>query len=88
MSTEIKILRKEGWELNSDDDIVNDVIKKLGERNGHCPTTLRDRYGHDQCPCSDYLTNDKCYCRLYVKQVKTNKDENKKVNTTDVPYSC
>lgn len=88
MATELKIVRKEGWKLNPDDSKINDIIRQLGERDGHCPTQVKERYGHDQCPCSDYLTNDKCYCGLYVKCPKINKDENKRVNTTDVPYSC
>ena len=88
MATEFKVLEKEGWKLNSDNNKVNNIIRQLGERDGHCPSIVKDRYGHDQCPCSDYLTNDKCYCGLYVKQVKINKDENKRVNTADVPYSC
>lgn len=88
MATELKILRKEGWDLNPDDNKVNDIIKELGERDGHCPTIIKYRYGHDQCPCSDYLTNDKCHCGLYVKLPKINNDESKRANTENIPYSC
>ena len=43
MATEIKILRKEGWELNPDDSKVNGIIKQLGERDGHCPSIVKER---------------------------------------------
>ena len=88
MATEIKILRKEGWELNPDDNKVNNIIQALGKNEGHCPTKRINRNGHDQCPCSQYLTHDECYCGLYVKLPKINKDESKRTSTTDVPYSC
>ena len=63
-----KIVRKEGWELNPDDDVVNHIIESLETNYGHCPSTHQEREGHDQCPCTSYLQYDKCYCTLYVKK--------------------
>lgn len=60
------ILRKKYYELNPDDDYVNDVISRLQKHNGHCNTNCEERIGHCICPCSDYIKNDKCYCNLYV----------------------
>ena len=65
---EFKILRKEGWELNPDDDIVNNIIAELAANFGHCPNHSNDSTGHNICPCSAYLQNDKCYCGLYIKK--------------------
>ena len=68
MSVEIKILRKEGYEINPDDKIVNDIFRMLEKNEGHCPCHHPEREGHDQCPCTDWIKNSKCYCGLYVKK--------------------
>lgn len=67
MPPEFKILRKPGWDLNSDDKVVNSIIRMLEKNGGHCPCKSADREGHDQCPCHDYIANNKCHCRLYIK---------------------
>ena len=72
MAVEIKIVRKEGWDLNPDDKVVNGVFRLLEKTDGHCPSTHPERIGHDQCPCASYLEHDICYCNLYLK---TNKNE-------------
>lgn len=62
----IKILRKEGWELNPNDKVVNSILARTEANNGHCPC---HNTGYDtKCPCSDYRENDKCHCTLYVKK--------------------
>lgn len=68
MAQEFKIVRKEGWMLNPDDKIVNNIIRMVGNNGGHCPCKHPERQGHDQCPCHEYLANDKCYCKLYIKE--------------------
>lgn len=68
MPVEIKIVRKEGWVINPDDKIVNNIFRGLEVNKGHCPGNHPERDGHDQCPCHDYLANDVCYCGLYVKE--------------------
>lgn len=64
----IQIFRRKGWIINPDDNVVNDIINKLIENDGHCPTTIHKRIGHDQCPCSEYIQCNKCYCKLYIKE--------------------
>ena len=68
MPVEIKILRKEGYEINPDDKIVNNIFRMLAVNKGHCPCHHPQRDGHDQCPCHDWIANSKCYCGLYVKK--------------------
>ena len=67
---EIKIIRKEGFKLNPNDEIVNRIFRELDKNGGHCPTIIKNRVGHDQCPCSEYLQNNICYCKLYIKEDK------------------
>ena len=74
MSVEIKIVRKDGFDLNPDDNVVNNIFRSLEKKDGHCPSIHPERNGHDQCPCSQYLIYGECYCGLYVKH-KTETDE-------------
>ena len=73
MPVEIKIVRKEGFILNPNDNIVNGIFRALEKNDGHCPCVHPERDGHDQCPCHDWLANSKCYCGLYVKEDKNEK---------------
>ena len=68
MPVEIKIVRKEGYRLNPDDNIVNNIFRALERCNGHCPCHHPEREGSDKCPCYEYMTYGNCYCRLYVKE--------------------
>lgn len=65
---EIKILRKEGYELNPDDKVVNGIFRMLEKNDGHCPCHHPEREGHDQCPCTEWIKNSRCFCNLYVKK--------------------
>lgn len=69
MPLKIEVVRKEGWDLNPDDKVVNSIFRALEKTHGHCPCYHKDRIGHDQCPCCQYLEHDQCYCGLYVKKV-------------------
>lgn len=62
----IIILRKEGWELNPDDNVVNSILRRCVLNGGNCPciTEAED----PQCPCSDYRLKDICHCHLYIKK--------------------
>ncbi|WEU69833.1 hypothetical protein [uncultured Clostridium sp.] len=62
----IQILRKEGWELNPNDKVVNAILRRCEANNGECPchNTGKDK----RCPCSDYRENDVCHCSLYIKR--------------------
>ena len=64
--TEFKILRKAGWDLNPDDQVVNSIIRMLDKNGGHCPCHSNDSVGHNICPCSSYTQHNKCHCNLYV----------------------
>lgn len=71
---DIKILRKEDWDLNPNDNVVNGILKALIKNDGHCPCVHPERRGHDQCPCSEYLQYDNCLCNLYVKSNESSKN--------------
>lgn len=68
MATEIKIIRKKGFIINPNDEVVNNIFRELERKDGHCPTEIHKRNGHDQCPCADYLERDICHCKLYVEE--------------------
>ena len=63
-----KIVRKEGWGLNPNDNVVNRIIEMLEANYGHCPCVHPEREGHDQCPCTEWLKNSRCFCGLYVRK--------------------
>lgn len=65
----IKIHRKEGWQLNPNDKVVDAIINRIEKNNGECPchnpgVTREERL----CPCKSYLEEDKCCCSLYIKE--------------------
>lgn len=61
----VSIYRKQGWELNPKDKVVNSILKMIENNNGECPchNTSEDKH----CPCSNYRENDVCECGLYLK---------------------
>ena len=64
----IQILRKEGWQLNPSDKIVNAILKRIEYCDGECPClnpgkTVEERL----CPCKEYRKNNICHCNLYVR---------------------
>lgn len=65
----IQILRKEGWQLNPNDKVVNAILKRIEACNGECPCENNSEDKH--CPCSDYKENNICHCTLYVKKNDT-----------------
>lgn len=62
----IKIYRKEGFDLNPNDKIVNAIFKRVENNNGECP--CHNNSIDKKCPCSDYRDNDICHCGLYIKK--------------------
>ena len=62
----IQILRKEGWELNPNDKIVNAILKRCEINNGECPCNNNSE--DKKCPCSGYRLEDHCCCGLYIKK--------------------
>ncbi len=61
----VKILEKEGWQLNPNERIRNAILKRVESNNGLCPCANDSVDKH--CPCSNYRELDKCCCTLYVK---------------------
>ena len=65
----IEILRKDGWELNPNDKIVNAILRRCEVNNGECPCVNPGETHEDRlCPCKEYRENDVCHCSLYVKK--------------------
>lgn len=63
----ITIYRKEGWELNPNDKIVNSVLSRCEKNNGICPCHHPNSDGDLHCPCESYRLKDNCICGLYIK---------------------
>jgi len=63
----MEIYRKEGWDLNPNDTIVNKILKRLEYTGGICPC-ISNPTEKNRCPCEDYRENDVCHCTLYVKK--------------------
>lgn len=62
----IEILRKDGFTLNTNDKVVNTLLKMLERNEGKCPCT--GNTSEDlHCPCSNYRLNNKCTCGLYKR---------------------
>lgn len=71
----IQIYRKQGWELNPSDAIVNAIIKRIEANDGECPCQNPGETREDRlCPCKEYRENDKCHCTLYNKCIAFNKE--------------
>ena len=65
----IKILRKEGWDLNPNDKVVNAILSRAEKNNGECPCHNPGETHEDRlCLCKEYRENDCCHCTLYVKK--------------------
>ena len=65
----IQILRKEGWDLNPNDKIVNAILKRIEMNNGLCPCDNPGKLLSDKvCPCKEYRENNVCHCTLYVRK--------------------
>ena len=64
----IKIYRKEGWQLNPSDKLVNAILKRCEACGGECPCDNPGETQEDRmCPCSSYIKDDYCCCKLYIK---------------------
>ena len=64
----ITILRKPGWMLNSNDKVVNAILKRVEKNDGECPCANPGETKEDRmCPCKSYVEDDYCCCKLYIK---------------------
>lgn len=67
----IQILRKDGWQLNPNDKLVNTILKRIELNDGLCPCNTGVNNPEDRvCPCKDYRENSICHCTLYIKESK------------------
>lgn len=67
----VEIKRLKGWKLNSNDKIVNAILKRVEKNNGQCPCVHNtpDYEGKDlHCPCTDYTIKNFCTCKLYERE--------------------
>ena len=64
-----QIYRKEGWELNPNDKVVNAILKRVELCDGECPCVTDENIPREDrlCPCKSYRENNICHCKLYVK---------------------
>lgn len=62
----VTIYRKEGFELNQNDKIVNRLFKMIEKNEGNCPCSGNTSVDK-KCPCSNYRENNHCCCGLYIK---------------------
>lgn len=60
----IKKNLKNGWQINSNEKIVNSIIKGINRNNGDCPCNNNSL--ELKCPCSNYRLHNKCCCTLYI----------------------
>lgn len=64
----ITILRKKGWELNNNDQLVNNLFKAIERNQGYCPCQVKSEGA--KCPCTEYRDNNNCHCNLYVQKIE------------------
>jgi len=64
----IKIIEKEGFELNPNKKIRDNILKALLRNNGYCPCNQKGVEKEDtKCPCKAYREQDYCCCKLYTR---------------------
>lgn len=58
------IVRETGFALSDNDKRVDNILKKLNERDGHCPCGgMTDEF---ICPCRMMREHGACKCGLYM----------------------
>lgn len=55
--------------LSEDKELVQEIRKKLKERNGYCPCKI-EKTDDTKCMCKDFIEQEsgECHCGLYVKE--------------------
>lgn len=65
-----KIVREGGYALTDNEQRIDNILKKLNERNGHCPCGgMSDEF---LCPCRMMREYGNCKCGLYQNAVDLN----------------
>jgi ferredoxin-thioredoxin reductase catalytic subunit len=58
-----KIVREAGYALTDNENKINNILKALNKRDGHCPCGgMTDEF---ICPCNMMRTYGTCKCGLY-----------------------
>lgn len=65
-----KIVNDGGYLLNDNEQVVNNILKKLNERDGHCP--CGGMTAEFLCPCRMMREFGNCKCGLYQNAVDLN----------------
>ena len=54
--------------LNPDNELVEEINKKLKENNGYCPCRL-EKIEDNKCMCKEFrdMEEGTCHCGLYIK---------------------
>lgn len=60
----IELQIKEGFKLNPNTLVVQNILKMVEANNGNCPCNNDSVDKH--CPCSNYREHNHCCCHLYV----------------------
>ena len=69
-----KVARQHGYTISDNEKRVDNILKKLNDRNGHCPCGgMTDVY---ICPCKMMRTYGNCKCGLYENIVEKDIDPN------------
>ena len=72
-----KIVYETGFALTDDEKRIDNILKKLNERDGHCPCGgMTEQF---ICPCEMMRTHGTCKCGLYKDVIDI---EPKDTNTT------
>lgn len=72
-----KIANEAGYAISDNDQRVDTILKKLNERNGHCPCGgMTDEF---ICPCRMMREYGACKCGLYMNAKDINPVDTKTV---------
>lgn len=70
-----RIVRETGFAVSDNDVRVNNILKKLDERDGHCPCGgMTDEF---ICPCRMMREHGVCKCGLYMNVKDINPTDGK-----------
>ena len=68
-----KIVHETGFALTDNEKRIDNILKKLNERDGHCPCGgMTDEF---ICPCRMMREYGRCKCGLYMNAVDLNPRE-------------
>lgn len=70
-----KIAEEAGYAISDNDNRVNNILKKLNERDGHCPCGgMTEEF---LCPCRMMREHGACKCGLYMNARDINPTDTK-----------